>query len=107
MLLALGLLLQATALLAVLRQTGRRFPAYCGAMFVAMAVVYHGTTEVVQLVLPDRSIYRLHGAPTELDTWIITVSIALTVPGLLMNVMSIGQTWTGGCGWPKTSTSAT
>jgi hypothetical protein len=77
MLVILGLFIQAASLVMILRQTGRRWIAHTGVLFVVLSVVYHGLSEIVQFVVPGENPFRWLLLRDALETWVLIVSVAI------------------------------
>ena len=77
MLVVLGLFIQVVSLVMILRQTGRRWIAYTGVLFVIFSVVYHGLSEIIQLVVPGENPFRWLLLRDSLERWVLIVSIAI------------------------------
>jgi len=86
---AVGLFIQLCALAMVIGTCGRRWIAHIGAVFVVVAFVYHGLTEVVQVLFPDTGYsLRVLVSSEDIDGWMIRVSGALLVFALTYSVAS-------------------
>jgi len=78
-LLALGLFLQFCAVVVVFFRVGRRWLSHVGALFVFVSFVYHGLTEIIQMIFPDRNMYRTLSKQQDIDSWIIVISVAILI----------------------------
>lgn len=74
---ALGLVLQAVALLVVRAAIRGQWLRHTGALFLLVAVVFHGVTELVQMLFPGRNIFRRYVEQPAVDDWVLLVSVAL------------------------------
>jgi hypothetical protein len=74
-----GLGIQVLALVIVLRQTGSRWFSYTGVLFVMMACILHGMTEIVQVIFPGRNFFRLLVAQEDVDFWVLIVSFGILI----------------------------
>src|SRR4051812_787337 len=72
-----GLLLQGIAVGSVHVSIKGRWLHHLGAMFLAVAVIYHGGSEVLQAMWPGRSRYRTMVAQADVDAWMLLVSAAI------------------------------
>jgi hypothetical protein len=77
--LLVGLGIQMLALVILLRYTGSRWLSYAGVLFVAMACVLHGLTEIVQVIFPGRNFFRQLVAQDDIDSWVLIVSFGILV----------------------------
>ncbi|ABD10900.1 hypothetical protein ThrDRAFT_04145 [Frankia casuarinae] len=75
--LALGLLLQGLALVVVVRGRGRHAVSSLGLMFVGAAIVYHGVTEVLQVLVPSYSDNRLLTTESDVAAYTVLVGFSL------------------------------
>jgi hypothetical protein len=76
---AIGLALQGMAVTIVHVTVRGRWLSHAGAIFLAMSVVFHGLTEVIQLILPGYNNYRRLINQHDLDRWMILVSTAILI----------------------------
>lgn len=74
---ALGLALQAAALLLVVGFIRRPWIGHTGFLLVLMAVLYHGGTEIAQSVFPSRNSYRLLITQSELNNAVLIMSTGI------------------------------
>lgn len=72
-----GLALQTAALVIVHVAIRGQWLRHVGALFLAVAVLFHGVTEVMQVVWPDRNRYRALTSPDKVDVWMVWVSVAI------------------------------
>jgi hypothetical protein len=74
----IGLTLQAAAVLIVHLAIRGRWSRHLGALFLAMAVLGHGLTEIVQQIWPGRNtVFRSLVSQHEIDNWVLLVSTAI------------------------------
>jgi hypothetical protein len=78
-LIALGLLLQVMALALLWAKIGRSWPHYLGAIFILMAVIYHGVSEVLIAIFPNQNSYRPLFNPQYLAQFVLLVSVAILI----------------------------
>jgi hypothetical protein len=76
-LLAIGLLFQAAALTVVFGAFGRHAFRLVGPAFIVLAVVFHGVTEVIQLLGLAPNPYRALIPQAVVDEWVALVSVAI------------------------------
>ncbi len=69
--LAAALLIQLTALAVVLVPLRRRAIGLVGPAFVAIAVLYHGITELIQLASPFGNVYDPYASQALVDEWVL------------------------------------
>ncbi|MEU8298078.1 hypothetical protein AB0C04_12445 [Micromonospora sp. NPDC048909] len=77
-----GLVVQAVTVIgvhAVVRGEWLRRP---GALLLAAAVVFHGVTEVMQALWPDRNVFRTFVDQKLIDDWVLLVSVAIAAYGI-------------------------
>lgn len=84
--LLVGLLMQAAAAVIVLVATRGRWLARIGALFVLIAVSFHGLTEIFQFLVPGRNFYRDLVDQEEVDEWVL-------IAGLAILLFSVGYAW--------------
>jgi hypothetical protein len=77
--LVIGLLFQLLALLILAAVVGRRWFSYVGALFIVMALIFHGLTEFVQSALPGQNPYRLLVSQSQIDEWVLLVGVGILV----------------------------
>jgi len=70
-----GLALQLAALVLVFRQVGRNWMRYIGAIFVVMAVLYHGVDEILVVLYSGRNPYRRFVQATYVDQFILWLAL--------------------------------
>ena len=78
-LIALGLLLQIMALAFLWAKIGRSWPHYLGAIFILMAVIYYGVSEVLIALFPNKNSYRPLFNPQYLAQFVLLVSVAILI----------------------------
>jgi hypothetical protein len=74
-----GLFLQSIALVLVLFRVRRRRLAYTGILFVFVSVIYHGLTEIAQIMFPDMNFYRTLVSQDKIDAWMLVISPAILI----------------------------
>lgn len=74
---AIGLLIQATALVVLFGRLGRSWLTHAGAVFIVLAVAYHGLNEVLLWMFPNQDSYRFILQPSDIDAFIIWISFAI------------------------------
>lgn len=84
---AAGLVLQLVALLVVRWAIRGQWLRHTGALFVCIAVVFHGVTEIVQALFPGRNEYRTVVDRHVLDDWVLWVSAAILVYAVVYALM--------------------
>lgn len=72
-----GLGLQLVALLLMLEVVRSRWFMHIGAIFLTMAVLYHGVSELLVLAFPNQDYDRIFVSQPFLDHWVLLVSVAL------------------------------
>jgi len=77
MVLILGLLIQIISLILVLRQTRSRWIAHTGVLFVIFCILYHGLTEIGNLVVSREGPFRWMVSDDDLEEWVLLVSFAI------------------------------
>lgn len=75
--LLLGLTLQAAAVAVVLMTLRRRWLASAGGLFVAVAFLYHGLSEIVQRAFPGHNDYRMLVGLASVDLWTVLAGAAM------------------------------
>jgi hypothetical protein len=75
--LLLGLLLQVVAVLIVLAYVRSRWLVSCGVLFVTVAFLYHGLSEIVQRVFPGHNEFRDLVAQNAVDVWTVLAGAAM------------------------------
>jgi hypothetical protein len=75
--LIIGLFCLSAALLLMLRRTRGRWYSHVGVLFVLAAFVFHGVSEVVQMLWPGRNMYRRLVSQDDVDAWVAVVGFAL------------------------------
>ena len=74
----IGLAIQGTAVWIMHVGIRGRWLSHVGAIFLAIAVGYHGLTEILQWVFPgSRNSYRKFVFQSQIDNWIVIASVAL------------------------------
>jgi hypothetical protein len=73
----LGLLLQGSALLVLFWRLGHDWFTHIGAIFILLAVLYHGANEIILAVFPGYDPYRLLVDPTYVSQFVLWVSVAI------------------------------
>lgn len=77
--LLLGLVLQAGSVALLFLALGRSVLRRVGPYFIFSALVYHGLTEIVQVVTGQSSKYRGFSTPGGIDTWTVVVGAAMLI----------------------------
>ena len=85
---ALGLALQSVALVLVFGLVRRPWIGQTGFLFVIMAVLYHGVTEIAEALFPGRNIYRLMISQSELNHAVLIMSSGILVCAVAYVVVS-------------------
>ena len=78
-LIAFSAILQLSAIYWMWRIVKNNWFSRCGALLLTMMVIYHGLTEVVNVIFPDRNFYRVLTSNREIAVWVLTVSFAIVV----------------------------
>ena len=77
---AICVVLQASVLCVAIRQVRGRFLGKLGCLFILMSFAYHGFTEIMQTVFPDRNVlYRSLVTVEALDEWVMIVTGAIAL----------------------------
>ena len=76
---ALGIALQAAAMLLVCGFVRRPWIGNTGFLFLVMAVLYHGVTEIAQALFPGHNFYRLLISQSELNHSVMILSSGILV----------------------------
>jgi len=74
-----GLFLQLAAVGLVLSRVRRRRLGYTGILFVLMSFIYHGLTEIAQVMFPGLNHYRTMVSQEYIDRWMLIISSAILV----------------------------
>ena len=77
MLIVTGLLIQATALVLLFCRLKRTWLSHIGAIFIVIAVSYHGVNEILLWAFPGHDIYRAWFSPEYLGEFVIWISLAI------------------------------
>lgn len=82
----LGLLAQLVAILIMALTLRKRATSSIGFLFVVMALIFHGFTEVAQLLFPGMNLYRNLTQGEDIDRWVLIAgfSIFLFVVGYVL-----------------------
>jgi hypothetical protein len=75
----LGLLIQVIALGLLFAKLGRTWHRHLGAIFILMAVLYHGVSEISIACFPNRDPYRSLFDPKYLGQFVLLISVAILV----------------------------
>lgn len=75
----IGLAMQATAVIIVVRFLRGRILSHVGALFVIMVFVYHGLTEIIQYLFPGFNFYRRLVSQEYINIWMAIVGLAILV----------------------------
>lgn len=75
--LALGLAVQAAALIILLRRVGSEWLTHIGAVFILLATAYHGLNEVLLWLFPDRDVFRPLVSPAYQSGFVMWISVAI------------------------------
>jgi hypothetical protein len=86
----LGLLIQAVAVLLIFVRLGRTWIRHIGAIFVVMAVIYHGVGEILIALFPGQDPYRPLIDPQYVDDFVLLISVAILLFALAY-VIAIGK----------------
>jgi hypothetical protein len=75
----LGLTMQAVSLALILRRLHRERLSHYGFLFVLIACIYHGLTEIIQLLFPGYNYYRTLVDQRAVYNWFLIVSAAILI----------------------------
>ena len=73
----LGLTLQAIAIVLVVVRLRGRVATHLGAIFILLAVTYHGLGEILIMLIPGRDFVRALLVPAEINSWMMVISPAI------------------------------
>lgn len=82
-----GLLLQLVALVIVLGLVGTRLPMFNGALLVVMLCIFHGLTELANILFPGLTTNLMLVDQESVDQWVVLVGMAILF-------FSIAYVWT-------------
>jgi hypothetical protein len=74
-----SLTFQVFAVAIICRLLGARLFAFNGGVLVVMLSIYHGATEIAQLIFPEHNMYRLLVAEAALHVWLIAAGASVFV----------------------------
>ena len=77
MLIAIGLTIQVIALVVLFQRLGRTWLTHIGAIFIVIAVLYHGVTEVFLWMFPGYDIYRSWVSADYVGQFVVWISVAI------------------------------
>ncbi len=76
-LIVLGLVIQAIAICLIFARLGRTWPRHIGAIFVVIAVLYHGVGEIFMALFPGQDPYRPLIQPRYVDRFVVLISVGI------------------------------
>lgn len=78
----MGLLIQATAFVLVVTRLRRSVLTHIGALFILMAILYHGVSEILIWLFPGHDIYRTWVSPALVGQFVVWISVAILIVSL-------------------------
>jgi hypothetical protein len=75
----LGLLIQLVALVLLFKRLGGTWYRHLGAIFILIAVLYHGISEIFISLLPSQDTYRSLFEPKYVGQFVVLISVAILV----------------------------
>ncbi len=72
-----GLAIQLVALILLFRRLGHTWFTHIGAVFITLAMAYHGLNEILLWCFPDRDVYRLLVSTAYVSQFVLWISVAI------------------------------
>jgi hypothetical protein len=102
-----GLVIQTASLCLLLLVVRRQWLTYVGAVFLTLAILYHGLNEILLWIFPDRDPYRHLISSGYLNQFVLLVSIAIAVATVsytvTLQLRPPRTSLTGHAGWGASS----